>query len=191
MRGAGLGAHAVPREGQGLIRRPLFRFLPKLDPEDVAERAWRGFKSGRRLVVPGFSSKLAVLAAALLPSAAMLPLIGKLQRSGNDPCTCGSGRKFKKCCGARTCSYAAASTQGREADAGAGRRTPDKHSFFAQVSARDMAEATYLRGPDGHRYTSRWTTGDDQQLKKLRSRNGSSERNPGISIEAAEQPIAA
>ena len=80
--------------------RPLFRFLPKLDPEDVAERAWQGFKSGRRLVVPGFSSKLAVVAAALSPSAAMIALIGKLQRSGNDPCTCGSGRKFKKCCGA-------------------------------------------------------------------------------------------
>ena len=37
-----------------------------------------------------------------LPSAAMLALIGRLQRSGNDPCTCGSGMKYKKCCGART-----------------------------------------------------------------------------------------
>ena len=82
--------------------RPLFRFLPKLDPEHVAERAWQGFKSGRRLVVPGFSSRLAVLAAALSPSAVILALIGKLQRSGNDPCTCGSGKKYKKCCGART-----------------------------------------------------------------------------------------
>jgi short-subunit dehydrogenase len=79
----------------------LFSILPRLDPEDVAERAWRGFKSGRRLVVPGISAKLAALAAALLPSAAMLPLVGRLQRSGNDPCPCGSGMKFKKCCGTR------------------------------------------------------------------------------------------
>ena len=88
-------------ERSGANRTPLFSVLPKLDPEDVAERAWRGFKSGRRLVVPGISAKLAVFAAAFLPSAAMLPLIGRLQRSGNDPCPCGSGKKFKKCCGAR------------------------------------------------------------------------------------------
>lgn len=79
----------------------LFRILPQLDPADVAESAWRGFKSGRRLVIPGISAKLAVLAAKFLPSAAMLPLIGQLQRSGNDPCPCGSGKKYKKCCGAR------------------------------------------------------------------------------------------
>jgi short-subunit dehydrogenase len=88
-------------ERAGAKSAPLFSLLPKLDPEDVAERAWRGFKSGRRLVVPGLSAKLAVLAAALLPAAVMLPLIGRLQRSGNDPCPCGSGKKFKKCCGAR------------------------------------------------------------------------------------------
>ena len=91
----------VSTKGPAPNQTPLFRILPKLDPEDVAERAWRGFKSGRRLVVPGISAKLAVLAAAFLPSAAMLPLIGQLQRSGNDPCPCGSGKKFKKCCGAR------------------------------------------------------------------------------------------
>jgi short-subunit dehydrogenase len=80
---------------------PLFRILPKLHPRDVAEQAWRGFKSGRRLVVPGISAKLAVLAAGFLPSALMLPLIARLQLSGNDPCPCGSGKKFKKCHGAR------------------------------------------------------------------------------------------
>lgn len=87
-------------ERSGAKKARLFKLLPMLYPEEVAERAWRGFKSGRRLVVPGISAKLAVLAAALLPSAALLPLIGQLQRSGNDPCPCGSGRKFKKCCGA-------------------------------------------------------------------------------------------
>lgn len=78
----------------------LFHILPRIAPETVAERAWRGFRNGRRLVVPGISTKLIVLASAVLPSAAMLPLIGRLQRSGNDPCSCGSGRKYKNCCGA-------------------------------------------------------------------------------------------
>jgi short-subunit dehydrogenase len=78
----------------------LFRAFPMLDADGVAERAWRGFRSGRRLVVPGMSAKLAVAAASLLPSAALLPLIGRMQLSGNDPCPCGSGRKYKKCCGA-------------------------------------------------------------------------------------------
>ncbi|TIT59177.1 MAG: SDR family NAD(P)-dependent oxidoreductase, partial [Mesorhizobium sp.] len=70
----------------GAYQTVLFNILPKVDPEYVAERAWRGFKSGRRLVVPGISAKLAALAAALLPSAAMLPLVARLQRGGNDPC---------------------------------------------------------------------------------------------------------
>jgi short-subunit dehydrogenase len=88
-------------ERAGAKHASLFSLLPKLDPEDVAKHAWRGFKSGRRLVVPGISAKLAVLAANFLPAAAMLPLIGRLQRSGNDPCPCGSGKKFKNCCGRR------------------------------------------------------------------------------------------
>ncbi|NOV19485.1 SDR family NAD(P)-dependent oxidoreductase [Ensifer adhaerens] len=86
----------------GADRVPLFKVLPKLDADYVAERAWRGFKSGRRLVVPGISAKLAAFAAAWLPSAVMLPLIGRLQHRSNDPCPCGSGIKFKDCCGARS-----------------------------------------------------------------------------------------
>lgn len=78
----------------------LFRILPAQEPEYVAERAWQGFKSGRRLVVPGFTAKLELLAASLIPTTSILPLIGWLQRSGNDPCPCGSGKKHKKCCGA-------------------------------------------------------------------------------------------
>ncbi|MGH6763709.1 MAG: SDR family NAD(P)-dependent oxidoreductase [Phyllobacterium sp.] len=85
----------------GASRTLLFRILPRLDADYVAERAWRGFKSGRRLVVPGISAKLTALALVLLPSAVLLPLIGRLQRRGNDPCPCGSGKKFSKCCGAR------------------------------------------------------------------------------------------
>jgi len=79
----------------------LFRLLPRTEPEFVAERAWRGFKSRKRLVVPGLSAKLSVLAAAVTPPSLMLPLLARLQRSGNDPCPCGSGKKFKKCHGSK------------------------------------------------------------------------------------------
>lgn len=85
----------------GANRAALFKVLPKLDAAYVAERAWRGFKSGRRLVIPGVASKLTILLATLMPSAIMLPLIGRLQRRSKDPCPCGSGKSFTACCGAR------------------------------------------------------------------------------------------
>lgn len=78
----------------------LFRAFPMLGAEGVAERSWCGFRAGRRLVVPGFAARLAVLAAAMLPAAALSPLVGTLQLGGNDPCPCGSGKEYKKCCGA-------------------------------------------------------------------------------------------
>ncbi|MEQ1951621.1 SDR family oxidoreductase [Mesorhizobium sp. CN2-181] len=68
-------------EKAGARKAPLFRFLPKTDAEFVAECAWRGFERKRRLVVPGVSAKLAVLAASLMPTAMILPLIGQLQRT--------------------------------------------------------------------------------------------------------------
>ncbi|MDQ6433623.1 SDR family oxidoreductase [Mesorhizobium sp. LHD-90] len=67
-------------EKAGARRAALFRFLPKTDADFVADRAWRGFRLKRRLVVPGMSAKLTVLAASLVPSAVMLPLVGRLQR---------------------------------------------------------------------------------------------------------------
>ncbi|MEZ2128596.1 MULTISPECIES: SDR family NAD(P)-dependent oxidoreductase [unclassified Sinorhizobium] len=85
-------------ENSGASETRLFNVLPNLNPDYVSERAWRGFKSGRRLVVPGISAKLTAFAATWLPSLVRLPLIGALQRKGYDPCPCGSGEMFKKCC---------------------------------------------------------------------------------------------
>ena len=85
----------------GANRVALFKILPKLESGYVAEKAWRGFKAGRRLVIPGIASKLTILLATVVPSAIMLPLIGRLQRRSKDPCPCGSGKSFTSCCGAR------------------------------------------------------------------------------------------
>jgi len=95
-------------ESSGAGRAALFKILPKLSADYVAERAWRGFKSGRRLVVPGLSAKLVAFVASSLPSAVKVPLIGRLQRRSRDLCPCGSGKPFKECCGSR---------QGRRASA--------------------------------------------------------------------------
>lgn len=85
-------------EKSGANRAALFKALPKATPEYVARRAWHGFKARRRLVIPGISARLAILMAGLLPSAVLLPLVGRLQLRGNDPCPCGSGKQLKHCC---------------------------------------------------------------------------------------------
>ncbi|MFK0277142.1 SDR family NAD(P)-dependent oxidoreductase [Ensifer sp. NPDC090286] len=85
-------------EKSGANRAALFKALPKATPEYVARCAWRGFKARRRLVIPGMSARLAILIANLLPSSALLPLVGRLQLRGNDPCPCGSGKQLKHCC---------------------------------------------------------------------------------------------
>jgi short-subunit dehydrogenase len=69
-------------EKAGAKRTPLFRLLPKADAQFVAECAWRGFKHRRRMVIPGLQAKSAALFAKLLPSAATLWLIGRLQSRG-------------------------------------------------------------------------------------------------------------
>ncbi|MDI7864429.1 SDR family NAD(P)-dependent oxidoreductase [Rhizobiaceae bacterium n13] len=83
----------------GASRATLFRVLPRLKPDYVAERAWQGFRSGRRTVVPGAIAKLASVVTALLPSAVLLPLIDRLQRRSSDLCPCGSGKPYVKCHG--------------------------------------------------------------------------------------------
>jgi uncharacterized protein len=48
--------------------------------------------------VPGISARLTAIAAAMLPNALLLPLLGRLQRRNRDLCPCGSGKTFKECC---------------------------------------------------------------------------------------------
>jgi uncharacterized protein len=58
----------------------LFKLLRKLDAVDVARAGWKAMKAGRTLCVPGIGTKIAVIATRLLPRAALLAIVGGLQR---------------------------------------------------------------------------------------------------------------
>lgn len=64
----------------GARQARLFKMLPKMTAERVAASAWRGFKAGRRTVVPGASAAFSALAGTHLPRTLTLPLVGHLQR---------------------------------------------------------------------------------------------------------------
>jgi short-subunit dehydrogenase len=58
----------------------LFKLTPKMTAETVARSAWRAFRRGRRLVVPGASARLSAFGGAYLPHLITLPLVARLQR---------------------------------------------------------------------------------------------------------------
>ena len=82
----------------GAGRVSLFKILPRYQASYVAEHVWRGFKSRRRLVIPGISAKIAAVMARMLPTGFLLLVVGRLQRRSGDLCPCGSGLRFKACC---------------------------------------------------------------------------------------------
>lgn len=64
----------------GLRSTRLRKILPRTSAAAVARAGWRGFRRGRRLVVPGLANQLLVASSRLLPSTWMARLIGSLQR---------------------------------------------------------------------------------------------------------------
>jgi uncharacterized protein len=68
----------------GARKARLFRMMPKADPRAVAERCWRGFRAGRRIVLPDAGAWLTALSAPLLPRALVLPVVWRLQRADAD-----------------------------------------------------------------------------------------------------------
>jgi short-subunit dehydrogenase len=74
----------VPTEFQaraGMSARSVPQFM-MVSPEQVAKDAYRGLKEGRRLVIPGTSSKVLPLLARLTPRSMALNMIMSRQRNG-------------------------------------------------------------------------------------------------------------
>ncbi|WP_135469111.1 SDR family NAD(P)-dependent oxidoreductase [Crenalkalicoccus roseus] len=67
-------------ERAGSRSAALFRHMPKASARAVAERGWRGFRRGRRLVLPDAMAWVAALGAPLVPRALLLPALRRLQR---------------------------------------------------------------------------------------------------------------
>jgi uncharacterized protein len=64
----------------GADKTALFKGLRKLHPAEVARAGWDAMTAGRALCVPGFGNKVAVMATRFLPRAAVLAIVGRLQR---------------------------------------------------------------------------------------------------------------
>lgn len=62
----------------------LFRMMPKADPRRVAERCWRGFRAGRRIVLPDAGAWATALGVPWLPRTLVLPIVWRLQRADAD-----------------------------------------------------------------------------------------------------------
>jgi short-subunit dehydrogenase len=114
--------------GSGIKKLRVFRSLPTLSAEQVAETAWHGFRRGRRLVVPGISSKLATVLTSLVPWRFILPRINQVQKRKWNLCPCGSGERFVRCCGM----------------AGAARRRPVNLGMWRRTADSEVSKETEL-----------------------------------------------
>jgi uncharacterized protein len=61
-------------------RTRLVKLLPRSNASDVAEIGWRGFRAGKRLVIPGLANRIIAAALTLVPDAVLLRLVSALQR---------------------------------------------------------------------------------------------------------------
>jgi uncharacterized protein len=64
----------------GADKTALFKGLRKLHAADVARAGWDAMKAGRALCVPGIGNKVVVTATRFLSRAAVLAIVGRLQR---------------------------------------------------------------------------------------------------------------
>ncbi len=64
----------------GVGQTRLFKIAPRANTSETAEAAWRGFRAGKRLVIPRLMNRFIVAVCTLLPDAALLRLIAALQR---------------------------------------------------------------------------------------------------------------
>jgi hypothetical protein len=87
---------AASRVFQRVLKRPRFSW------EQDGEALLRRYKAGyfERPVLPSVTPVSETLAQAQLSSSTAAEALPSERRPGrNDPCPCGSGKKYKKCCG--------------------------------------------------------------------------------------------
>jgi uncharacterized protein len=63
-----------------LVHTRLMKLMPRSEAVHAAEAGWRGFKAGKRLVIPRLSDRLIMIFGTLLPESAVLRLLHFLQR---------------------------------------------------------------------------------------------------------------
>lgn len=63
----------------GMSRYRLFRAIARASAADVAAVGWRGYKSGRRVVIEGGRNRFGVAACKALPHRFLLPIVKRVQ----------------------------------------------------------------------------------------------------------------
>ena len=59
----------------------MSKLMPRANAPETAEAGWRGFRAGKRLVIPRLTHRMIAFVCTLLPNAILLRLIARLQRS--------------------------------------------------------------------------------------------------------------
>jgi uncharacterized protein len=65
-------------------RTRLAKLMPRSCAPEIAEAGWRGFRAGKRLVIPGLANRIVIAACALTPAALLVRWISALQRRAMD-----------------------------------------------------------------------------------------------------------
>jgi len=63
----------------GLGNKALFRLARKMSADEVADRGWRAFLKGRRVVITGLQNRLTAVSVGFVPRRVLLPVIRRLQ----------------------------------------------------------------------------------------------------------------
>ena len=58
----------------------LMKLMPRSNSPDIAEVGWRGFKAGKRIVIPRLIDRISVAISVLLPQSLLTRFVGLLQR---------------------------------------------------------------------------------------------------------------
>jgi short-subunit dehydrogenase len=58
----------------------LMKLMPRSNSPDIAEVGWRGFKAGKRIVIPRWIDRVSVAISVLLPQSLLTRFVGLMQR---------------------------------------------------------------------------------------------------------------